>query len=809
MLLAGGSMVFMEKLSTSQAEIKSALSINNVTIMLAPPLIFEQMINSLSEGNDWEATKKLRFAIYGGANLKMESGKKLRQHGIDVCNAYGATEVGCGLISDLSPQGIAWHSLRPYLKDENGNSYAVFEDDDPSDPTFKHLYFREGSPNLANNVGNRPDGGFDTNDLFKENPEAPGYYHYIGRRDDLLIMENGEKTNPLPMEAVLRQSPLIKQAAVLGHGRQCTAALIELDTQVAFDYSPDEIIDRVQLAVKEANTQCSNYSVLLKQMVKILPFSKSLPSTDKCTVKRKMVEKMYSKEVEALYQNFLTGLSSKNNTNRLHNGASWTPRKTQRFLSECIAETLDISIDKLKDYNQSVFDFGLNSLMSIQLRNRILEYFDQVPQNFVYQYPTINAMCDFLLKASFNDPAQLTEDQYKKTQELTELYIKRASVDFPVNRSHHQQSKDQVILLTGATGSLGSFVLFNLLKNTSVKKVYCCIRGEKDKLRQRLVESFKARCLDTSILNTDRLIALPMKFEEPYLGFGSKLYDELRREVTTIQHIAWKLDFNLPVDYFDSECIAPFYQLLKFACRETNPIRVYFVSSVSASAITNQEKFVAEEPLPIDSHVSMPLGYAQSKFIVEKLLDYLNSERQFPCYIMRLGQICGDSENGVWNTSEQFPIMFIGGAAISKKMPRLDMSIDWISVDRAAAVIADILIKASSDQDEKQGHIYHVVNPCRIKWSSVLDTMKKAGMVFDIVEMDEWIEAVSQDQSNPCYPLISFYEQIFNNSMEMPEWKTDKTRSLTSTLEGSPVINPDMFRKYLSYWKSIGFYNVS
>ncbi|KAI8329172.1 hypothetical protein EDC96DRAFT_612369 [Choanephora cucurbitarum] len=809
-VFVGGSMVFMEKLSTSQTEIKYAFDNNQITVMLAPPLIFEQMIDPLTNGSGWDALKKLRFAFYGGANLKKESGELLRQQGINVCNAYGATEVGCGLVSDLSPQGIAWHSLKPFLKDENGKYYAIFEDDNPSDPTFKHLYFRKGSPNLANDVSNRPDGGFDTNDLFKENLEAPGYYQYVGRRDDLLIMENGEKTNPLPIEAILRQSPLIKQAAILGHGRQCAAALVELDTQVAFDYSPDEIIDRVQLAVKEANAQCSNHSILLKQMVKILPFSKSLPSTDKCTVKRKMVEKMYNEEIEALYRDFLSGLSAKDDVDGSCDGTSWTTQQTQQFLAKCIAEILDINIDRLEDYNQSVFDLGLDSLKSIQLRNHIIEHFDNVPQNFVYQYSTINAMCDSLLKASTRDSNQLVEEQYKRTEEIIKTYIERANTDFPTScNQHNRQAEDQVVLLTGATGSLGSFVLLNLLNNTSVKKIYCCIRGEKDKLRQRLVDSFKTRLLDTSVLDTDRLVVLPMNFKEPYLGFGCELYNKLKLEVSAIQYCAWKLDFNLPVEHYDSQCIAPFYQLLKFAYRQTNSMRVYFVSSVSASALASKGHFVVEEPLPKDSHASMPFGYAQSKFIVEKLLDFLHTEKQFPCYIERLGQICGDSRNGTWNTSEQFPIMFIGGAAIAKKMPRLDIDIDWISVDHAGAAIADILTQTVSEQSKEHNHVYHIVNPHRIKWSDLLDTMKKSGMSFEVVEMNEWIEAVSQDQSNPCYPLLSFYENIFSSYFEMPKWKTDKARPLTSALDQAPVISPDSFKKYLNYWKSIGFYDAS
>lgn len=75
---------------------------------------------------------------------------------------------------------------------------------------------------------------------------------------------------------------------------------------------------------------------------------------------------------------------------------------------------------------------------------------------------------------------------------------------------------------------------------------------------------------------------------------------------------------------------------------------------------------------------------SHSKFVVEILFNYLTEEKKFPCFIERLGQVCGDSVNGVWNVSEQYPLMFVGGGSIMHKMPDLNTAIDWITVDSAA-----------------------------------------------------------------------------------------------------------------------------
>ncbi|EPB93060.1 hypothetical protein HMPREF1544_00134 [Mucor circinelloides 1006PhL] len=801
----GGSCVFLEKLPPSQTEITKALVANNVTIMAAPPLILEQMIPYLEETKDLTAVQRLKYVIFGGAPLKHESGEWFHAHGVNVRDMYGTTEIGAIMTSDLDRNSKNWGSLRLFHRDSQGQPYGTFEVNDQSEPNIKHLYMHADSPTLANHVANRADGGYDTQDLFIENPNFPGYYTYLGRRDDTLIMENGEKTNPVPMEATIRQSPMVQQVAVIGQGRQCTAALIQLNRDYAERFGPEEIIATVHAAVKEANLECPGHSKILPQMVKILPFNKVLPSTDKGTVMRKKAESTYQDVVEKLYKDFLEGPTSRTKTNAGDDTSAWSPEQTEDFLIACAAEVLDVPQTTFKDRTQSIFDFGLNSLSAIQLRNRIAEYFDDVPQNFLFQHPSIISMREALMSSQHEDPAEQAEKQYQKTLKLAEAYIKMAKKDFPRARNFYNDNRGKVILLTGVTGSLGSFMLRDLLQDPSVDKVYCCIRGKDSQLQDRLVEAFESRCLDKSLLNTDRVEVLPMRFSEPFLGFTEERYYQLKQEVTIVQHCAWMLNFNMPVDHFDKECIQPFYNLLKFAYKEVNPMHVHFISSISASAAAGAE--ILEEPLPMDPHVAMSMGYAQSKFIVEILFNYLSTEKDFPCYIERLGQVCGDSVNGVWNVSEQYPLMFVGGGSIMHKMPNLDTIIDWAPCDVAAAAIVDIMLRTAYLPADPKQSIYHIVNPHLVMWSDVLTAMKESGMKFDIVEPAEWVEELSKDDTNPAFRLMSFYEGNFKENFKMPIWKTEKTSAMTPIIAKSPVLDANLFSKFLARWQSVGFYN--
>ena len=58
-----------------------------------------------------------------------------------------------------------------------------------------------------------------TKDLFKPHPKKPSLWRFHGRLDHIIVLSNGEKFNPVPVETLVQGHPVIMGSLVVGQGR--------------------------------------------------------------------------------------------------------------------------------------------------------------------------------------------------------------------------------------------------------------------------------------------------------------------------------------------------------------------------------------------------------------------------------------------------------------------------------------------------------------------------------------------------------------------------------------------------------------
>lgn len=98
------------------------------------------------------------------------------------------------------------------------------------------------------------------------------------------------------------------------------------------------------------------------------------------------------------------------------------------------------------------------------------------------------------------------------------------------------------VILTGSTGSLGSYLLDSLARQEHVAKIYCLNRAEDGGLAKQKLASLD-RGLDIAAWGGDsRVEFLHVDLAEPLFGLAPHKYRELLRETT---HIIRKWSFGI------------------------------------------------------------------------------------------------------------------------------------------------------------------------------------------------------------------------------------------------------------------------
>lgn len=108
-------------------------------------------------------------------------------------------------------------------------------------------------------------------------------------------------------------------------------------------------------------------------------------------------------------------------------------------------------------------------------------------------------------------------------------------------------------VLTGATGSLGAHILYQLVSSSNVRKVICLSRAKShEESVQRVAESMKARKLPPP---DNKLLSYAANVNAPLLGLTETEYNLIRDEVTDVIHASALFSFQLTTHCF-SERVA-------------------------------------------------------------------------------------------------------------------------------------------------------------------------------------------------------------------------------------------------------------
>lgn len=153
----------------------------------------------------------------------------------------------------------------------------------------------------------------------------------------------------------------------------------------------------------------------------------------------------------------------------------------------------------------------------------------ELPNNLVYQHPTIGSLASFICRlVNGGIQQQVTDGGDHSVKAMLDM-VAKYSQDFPVHRSQgSQQPTEKVYAITGTTGGLGCALLAHLCELPEVKAIYAINRTGKLALGDRQRMELGHRGYDTQkIVDSGKVVLVEAAMEDEKLGLPDDLYEEV------------------------------------------------------------------------------------------------------------------------------------------------------------------------------------------------------------------------------------------------------------------------------------------
>ena len=696
-----------------------------------------------------------------------------------------------------------------------------------------------------------------TKDIFTRHSKWPDMWMHASRSDDIIVFLNGEKTNPVTFENDVSQHPEVTAAIVFGQQRFEAGLLVEpKERGVLLTKQRAALIDRIWPTIERANQDAPAHARISKDHILIVNSEKPVERTAKETIKRKATLAKYSKNIDALYAD----------AEKTWVMPSALPSQ-QPDLSDtvAIAEIIQTKVkaiaglDMIGPY-EDFFTRGIDSLVVLRLVRdlRASISVEQLQPGTVYLHSNTVSLAQ-----AIHDLAQTTkqteqEQNANRRLRLTEILnshfrIIDQQADTLISQGHpltHQPLPSntlQTVILTGSTGTIGSYLLRALLAHPEISHIYCLNRSASSETKQRIHNAQTDPTLPTSF-PADRVTFLEAELSNSTtLGLAAPDFARVSNTATLIIHNAWPINFHLPLGAFAKQ-LASVTNLCGFAARAARRPTILFLSSIAAAMGVGYGGVLVKEDVLEELDAPAVNGYAESKYVAERVLARAAERLLVRVKIARAGQVCGPARSrGLWKKEEWVPSLVLGGRFLGALPESLGMygpevkDVDWVPVDVLADVLIEIGMPDAGLQVDgtkgtglmKEAQVFHPFKQPCLGWVDLvpavveaINSTKSSHGCFkgdlQVVSPADWlarlrtsaasaIDEGNADQSrqgedpditfenNPALKLLDFYQNKLGESTVL-RWETGKAEQASRTLREASGISLGMMKCWVQDW---------
>ncbi len=464
----------------------------------------------------------------------------------------------------------------------------------------------------------------------------------------------------------------------------------------------------------------------------------------------------------------------------------------ERVIRELWQELLGIDPVGIHD---DFFELGGQSLLASQLCARLTQRFGRdVSVRLLFEAPTIAKLAARLAEgrpaatgpdAAGPDVASTDRAELLADTELEPTLTVEGLA--PVARDI------ETVLVTGATGFLGAFLVDALAARTRAR-IVCLVRAPDDaRARARLLRHLEGLRLSGDALGP-RLEVIAGDLAKPRLGLDASAFAALAARIDAIYHAGAWVNFTYPYRALRDANVLGTHEIIRLACTD----RLKPLHFISTAAVFAAQEHAAGPPILEDDPVRLTAGlrgYEQSKWVAEQLV-YQARARGLPTTIHRPATVTGHTRTGAANLRDLSLRMMLGSIELGA-WPALDTSL-WIApVDYVAGAIVHV-----ASQPQAVGKAFHWVAPRATPMAELVELVVALGYPLPVVPYASWrqrlVQAVQERPDHPLAPFAPLFTEDHHESSIELDCRNALAGVAGSDLE-CPSLDVAALRATLSY----------
>ncbi|WP_412543176.1 amino acid adenylation domain-containing protein [Longispora sp. K20-0274] len=294
------------------------------------------------------------------------------------------------------------------------------------------------------------------------------------------------------------------------------------------------------------------------------------------------------------------------------------------------------------------------------------------------------------------------------------------------------------VLVTGATGFVGSRIVYELLAGTTLRVHVLCRAADDDHAARRVAGALQGQGLWHARF-ADRLHGHAGDLAAPGLGLTGRGWDRLAGGCDAIIHSGAVVNFLFDYLTHRPANVLGTQELLRLALTG-RPKALHHISTLG---VLDREAATRAEPLAENfdpAWAARPMsGYSRSKWVAER---GLTEARQKGAHvtIYRLGEVMAATDTGYANSRAATELILAAVARLGVA-PDVALRTDWTPADHAARAVVAGLFDARA-----WGRNLHVFHPDSV------DLIDRAGLAARRVPVPEFVERL---RAEPACRLLA------------------------------------------------------